>query len=238
MGDQRLRLVLVEDHALVRAGLRALIEQAEDIDIVGEAGTVSEALAEVASKQPNIVLLDVRLPDGSGSDACRAIRAIVPTTRVLMLSAFDDEIVQAIQAGASGYVTKSTKLAELLAAIRIVGRGEAFLSSSATNKVLDFLRAHQDQPEVLAEPGDDRLAHLSNQEQTILMLIAEGKTNREIGRALTLSEHTIKVYVSNLLTKLGGKERLQKVDDERHRHDGHQRVDRLPARQAKEDIGD
>jgi two-component system response regulator DevR len=202
IGDNRLRLVLVEDHPLVRVGLRALLERADDITVVGEATTIAEALIEVESTRPDVVVLDVRLPDGSGAEACRAIRAIAPSTRVLILSAFDDEVITAVLAGASGYVMKSTKLAELLEAVRVVGRGEAFLSPAVTSKLLEYLRTHTNSGSTRDEGGDDLLARLSEQELRILPLIAEGKTNREIGLALTLSEHTIKIHVSDLLNKL------------------------------------
>jgi DNA-binding NarL/FixJ family response regulator len=199
-----LRLVLVDDHELVRVGLRILLEGVPEVEIVGEASTAAEALAVVRETRPDVAVLDMRLPDGTGADACRAIRAAVPETRVLVLSAFDDDIIPAIQAGASGYVLKNIKLPELLEAIQAVGSGGEYLGSAVTGKVLERLRQGG------GETGtEERVAQLSDQERKILPLIAEGKTNREIADVLSLSEHTVKIYVSDLLGKLGCKRRSQ-----------------------------
>lgn len=200
-----LRLLLVDDHELVRVGLRILLEGVDEVQLLGEASTVAEAVAAVEAQHPDVVIMDMRMPDGSGADACRAIRAAVPGTHVLILSAFDDDIVPAIQAGASGYVLKNIKLPELLEAIRKVGNGGSYLGTAVTERVMERLR----EPERPEEAEDERLARLSDQERRILPLIAEGKTNREIAKVLTLSEHTVKIYVSDLLSKLGCNRRSQ-----------------------------
>lgn len=199
-----LRLILVDDHELVRVGLRILLEGVPEVAIVGEASTGAEAVEVARQTRPDVVVLDMRLPDETGADACRAIRAAVPETRVLVLSAFDDDVVPAFQAGASGYVLKNVRLPELLEAIQRVGSGGEYLGAAVTGKVLERLRQGG------GESGtEERLAQLSEQERKILPLIAEGKTNKEIADVLSLSEHTVKIYVSDLLGKLGCKRRSQ-----------------------------
>jgi two-component system, NarL family, response regulator DevR len=207
MEDERpIRLLLVDDHELVRVGLRILLEAAPQVAIVGEASSVAEALAAVAERRPDVVVLDMRLPDGTGAEACRRIRAAHPQVQVLILSAFDDDIVPAIQAGAAGYVLKNINLPGLLDAIGKVARGERHLGPRVTERVMDWVR-DGGAPVTVAE--DERLAQLSEQERRILPLIAEGKTNREIAEVLALSEHTVKIYVSDLLSKLNCKRRSQ-----------------------------
>ena len=205
-GQKPIRLLLVDDHELVRVGLRILLEAAPQVAIVGEASSVAEALAAVAERRPDVVVLDMRLPDGTGAEACRRIRAAHPQVQVLILSAFDDDIVPAIQAGAAGYVLKNINLTELLDAIGKVARGERHLGPRVTERVMDWVR-DGGVPVTVAE--DERLAQLSEQERRILPLIAEGKTNREIAEVLALSEHTVKIYVSDLLSKLNCKRRSQ-----------------------------
>lgn len=200
-----LRLLLVDDHELVRVGLRILLEGVPEVQLVGEASSVAEAIAAVDQHRPDVVILDMRLPDGTGADACREIRAQHPETYVLILSAFDDDIVPAIQAGASGYVLKNIRLPELLEAIRTVGSGGSYLGSAVTERVMERLR----QPGRTEAVDDERLRQLSDQERRILPLIAEGKTNREIAAVLSLSEHTVKIYVSDLLSKLNCSRRSQ-----------------------------
>lgn len=199
------RLLLVDDHELVRVGLRILLEGVPEVELLGEASTVAEAIAAVQALRPDVVVLDMRLPDGTGADASRAIRQVAPESHILILSAFDDDIVPAVQAGASGYVLKNIKLPELLEAIRVVGRGGSYLGSAVTERVMERLR----EPERSEAGEEERIARLSDQERRILPLIAEGKTNREIARALSLSEHTVKIYVSDLLSKLGCSRRSQ-----------------------------
>jgi two-component system response regulator DevR len=203
-GGTPLRVLLVDDHELVRVGLRTLLESSGQFQVIADVGSAAEAAAVTRTQDPEVIVLDVRLPDGNGVDVCRALRTVAPASRILMLSAFDDEVVPALLAGASGFVLKSINVTELLDAIRVVGHGGSYLGSDVTRRVVDRLRTNQD------APGDeDRLSQLSDQERRILPLIAEGKTNREIAQFLSLSEHTVKIYVSDLLSKLRVKRRSQ-----------------------------
>jgi two-component system response regulator DevR len=189
------RVLLVDDHEVVREGLRTLLaSKADRIQVAGEAGTVAEAVEQAARLQPDVVVLDVRLPDGSGVEACREIRSQRPQTGVLMLTSFSDDeaLVQSIMAGAAGYLLKHVRGAELVAAIETVSRGGALLDPAVTGRVLERLR----------KPETDAFASLTETERRILELIAEGKTNREIGEAVFLSEKTVKHYVSSILSKL------------------------------------
>ncbi len=192
-----MRVLLVDDHEVVRQGLRALVESQDDMEVVGEAGTVAEAVRRVGYDDPEVVVLDVRLPDGSGVEACREIRSRFPDVKVLMLTSFADEeaLMAAIMAGASGYVLKRINSDELVESIRRVGRGESLLDPEMTDKLFKRLRG--------GEPEDPLLARLSPQERTILGHIAEGKTNRQIAEEMFLAEKTVKNYVSNLLAKMG-----------------------------------
>ncbi|MBI3964886.1 MAG: response regulator transcription factor [Chloroflexi bacterium] len=194
-----LKVMLVDDHELVRVGLRTLIGGEPGFVIVGEASSVAEAIPGAAACQPDVILMDVRLPDGSGVDACREIRSANPAVRVLMLTSYADEdaILSAIVAGAAGYLLKQAKASVLLDAIECVGRGGSLLDPIVTQKVLEHLRSTARGP-----APDDRLAGLSEQERKILPLLADGLTNREIADRLFLSEHTVKAYVSDLLNKL------------------------------------
>ena len=191
-----LRVVLVDDHEVVREGLRALLDSEDGIDVVGEAGTVSDAVRRVGYESPDVVVLDVRLPDGSGIEACREIRARWPEVRVLMLTSFadDEALFSSIMAGASGYVLKQIKGSDLISSVQRVGRGESLLDPEMTERVFRRIRGE--------EPDDPLLARLSNQERKILDLIAEGLTNREIAERMFLAEKTVKNYVSNVLAKL------------------------------------
>jgi DNA-binding NarL/FixJ family response regulator len=193
---ETLRIVLVDDHEVVREGLRALLDAEEDIQVVGEAGTVADAVRRVGYESPDVVVLDVRLPDGSGIEACREIRARWPEVRVLMLTSFadDEALFSSIMAGASGYVLKQIKGSDLISSVRRVGRGESLLDPEMTERVFRRIRGE--------EPDDPLLARLSNQERKILDLIAEGLTNREIAERMFLAEKTVKNYVSNVLAKL------------------------------------
>jgi DNA-binding NarL/FixJ family response regulator len=197
--------MLVDDHEVVRQGLKSLLERREHLQVVAEAGTVADAIAEAARVVPDVIVMDVRLPDGTGVEACRDIRAEHPEIRVLMLTSYaDDEAVYAsIVAGASGYLLKQTRGRELVSAIDAVARGESLLDPSVTSKVLTRMR------EMATGGHKDKLSELTEQERRILGLIAEGKTNREIAGTVYLSEKTVKNYVSNILSKLGMERRAQ-----------------------------
>ncbi|TMC07149.1 MAG: response regulator transcription factor [Chloroflexi bacterium] len=190
--------MLVDDHEVVRSGLRAMLEAGGEIRIVAEAGGVREAIAEADRTRPDVIVMDVRLVDGSGIAATREIRARRPETRVLMLTSFadDEALFASIMAGASGYVLKQIHSADLVRAIRQVGNGQSLLDPAVTATVLERLRKGK---HLLR---DERLARLSAQEERILTLVAEGLTNREIGLRLKLGEKTVKNYVSTILSKL------------------------------------
>jgi DNA-binding NarL/FixJ family response regulator len=197
-GGERLRILLVDDHAVVRLGLRSLFETVERFFVVGEAASVSEAVAAAQRWQPDVVVLDVRLPDGSGVEACRTIRAEREATQVVMLTSYGDEdaLVESVLAGASGYLLKGAGPDELIRAVERAGEGESLLDGSSTRAVLDVLQRQ------LKGDSVDPLSGLSDQEKKILPLIAQGKTNREIGSDLYLSDQTVKGYVSSILKKL------------------------------------
>jgi two-component system, NarL family, response regulator DevR len=193
-----LRVMLVDDHEVVRAGIRALLQASDDIVVTAEAGSVREAIDEADRSRPDVVVMDVRLADGSGIEATREIRAKHPKTAVVMLTSFadDEALFASIMAGASGYVLKQVKGGELLRAIRTVGGGQSLLDPAVTASVLDRLRKGKHLMQ------DERLARLSPQEERILGAVADGKTNREIGDELHLAEKTVKNYVSSILSKL------------------------------------
>jgi DNA-binding NarL/FixJ family response regulator len=190
--------MLVDDHEIVRDGIRAMLEAQDDIVVTTEAGTVRDAIDEAARTRPDVIVMDVRLSDGSGIEATREIRAARPATKVLMLTSFadDEALFASIMAGASGYVLKQVKSGDLLHAIRAVGAGDSLLDPSMTTAVLDRLRKGKQLM------GDEKLARLSPQEERILQQIADGKTNKEIGDDLSLAEKTVKNYVSSILSKL------------------------------------
>jgi two-component system response regulator DevR len=193
-----LRVMLVDDHEIVRDGIRAMLDPEDDIVVTAQASTVREAIDEADRTRPDVVVMDVRLTDGSGIEATREIRAKHPATRVLMLTSFadDEALFASIMAGASGYVLKQVKSGDLLRAIRAVGAGDSLLDPSVTNAVLERLRKGK---HLLK---DEKLARLSPQEERILQLVADGKTNKEIGDELHLAEKTVKNYVSSILSKL------------------------------------
>jgi two-component system, NarL family, response regulator DevR len=193
-----LRVLLVDDHEVVRDGIRALLSGVDDIVVAAEAGSVGEAVAVAERTQPDVVVMDVRLPDGSGIEATRDIRAQRPATKVLMLTSFadDEALFASIMAGAAGYVLKQIRGAELVRAIRTVGQGQSLLDPAVTKGVLDRLRRGKHLFK------DERLARLSPQEERILGLVADGRTNRQIGGELGLAEKTVKNYVSSILGKL------------------------------------
>jgi two-component system response regulator DevR len=193
-----LRVMLVDDHEVVRNGLRAMLEAAGDLRVVAEAGTVADAVAEAERTRPDVVVMDVRLADGSGIEATREIRARRSEAQVLMLTSFadDEALFASIMAGASGYVLKQIRGGDLVRAIRSVAKGQSLLDPAVTSAVLDRLRKGK---HLLR---DEKLARLSAQEERILTMVAEGRTNREIGAGLKLAEKTVKNYVSTILSKL------------------------------------
>jgi len=194
---------LLDDHELVRRGLRELLETEDDIEICGEAETAEEALTRIPPTKPSVAILDVRLPDGNGVEVCRDIRSRHPEINCLVLTSFsdDDALFQAIMAGASGYLLKQIRGTDLVDAVRRVAAGQSLLDPAVTARVLERVRTG---PEV-----DERLARLTDQELRILDLIAEGLTNRQIAERVHLAEKTVKNYVSNLLAKLGMERRTQ-----------------------------
>jgi DNA-binding NarL/FixJ family response regulator len=198
------RVLIVDDHEVVREGLRALLRRHPRLEVVGEADSVASSIKEARRTEPDIVIMDVRLPDGSGVEACREIRAWRPETKVIMLTSYaDDEAVLAsIMAGASGYLLKQTRSKTLTEAIERVVRGESLLDPGVTQRVLERLRGGNRQE-------DDELSLLSEQEQRILYLIAEGKTNKEIAQEVFLSDKTVKNYVSSILSKLNLRRRSE-----------------------------
>src|SRR3954452_6080337 len=221
MGTMTVGVFLLDDHELVRRGLRELLESEDDLTVVGEASTAEEALRRGAAPKPGVGVVGGRLPDGDGVEVCREIRSKFPEIQCLMLTSFadDEALFSAIMAGASGYVLKQVRGTDLVEGIRRVGRGESLLDPSVTRRVLERLRADQHQ--------DDELAALTGQEHKILDLIAEGLTNREIGERMFLAEKTVKNYVSNVLAKLGMSRRSEAAAyaarlAERRRHEpGH-----------------
>jgi two-component system, NarL family, response regulator DevR len=198
MSKPCIRLLLVDNHQIVRIGLATLFRTVPHFLVVGEAGTVAEAIAQARQCAPDVVLMDVRLPDGSGIEACRQIRSEQPEARVLMLTSYSDEeaVIASIMAGAAGYLLKDTDAEELIEGIEAIARGGSLLDPAVTQTVLSWMQ----QPSVQV-PGDP-LSELSEREREILPLIAEGKTNREIALLLSLSENSVKSYVSNILQKL------------------------------------
>ncbi len=196
-------MFLLDDHEIVRRGLADLISLQSDLEVVGEAGTAAEALIRITAAQPDVAVLDVRLPDGNGVEVCREIRSLFPHIHVLMLTSYadDEALFNAIMAGASGYVLKEIRGTDLISAIRQVAAGNSLLDPSVTERVLERLRN--------GNKVNDELSGLTEQEKTILMLIGEGMTNRQIGEKMHLAEKTIKNYVSGLLAKLGMERRTQ-----------------------------
>ena len=201
----KLRIVLVDDHEVVRLGLRSLLERQPDLVVVGEAETANEAIQAVESLAPDVVVLDIRLPGRSGVEACVEIKRLRPETKIIMLTSYaeDEVLLDAIAAGAEGYVLKQVGSDDLVQALRRVGRGERMLDPHLTDQVFAKLR------EMRERERAEAFADLSEQELHVLALVAEGKTNREIGQALHLSEKTVRNYVSDILTKLGHTSRAQ-----------------------------
>jgi DNA-binding NarL/FixJ family response regulator len=203
--ERPLRLLLVDDHEVVRQGLAALLARRPAFQVVAEAGTVAEALAAARRFRPDLVIMDVRLPDGTGIEACRDIRAEMPETRVVMLTSYPDEdaVLAAILAGASGYLLKQIRGRDLVTALESVGRGDSLLDPAVTERVLERVRR------IAAGEMADELASLTSQERKILFLVADGKTNKEIATEVFLSDKTVKNYVSSILSKLDLQRRAQ-----------------------------
>jgi two-component system response regulator DevR len=200
-----MRVMIVDDHEVVRQGLVALLSRREEFEVVAGAGSVGEAIANAQRYMPDLVVMDVRLPDGSGIEACREIRSEMPETKVVMLTSYPDEeaVLSAIIAGASGYLLKQVRGRDLVSALEAVGRGDSLLDPAITERVLERVRR------VASGVERDELADLTSQERKILMLVAEGKTNKEIASDVFLSDKTVKNYVSSILAKLNLQRRAQ-----------------------------
>ncbi|WP_395656748.1 response regulator [Nocardioides sp.] len=198
-----IRVYLLDDHEVVRQGLKALLEASGDIEVVGESSTATEAASRIPALRPDVAVLDARLPDGSGIEVCRTVRAVDPSIRGLILTSYDDDeaLFAAIMAGASGYVLKEIKGSDLVSAVRQVAAGNSLIDPSLTAKVLERVR---NPPTTAPE-----LADLTEQEMKLLGYIAEGLTNRQIGERMFLAEKTVKNYVSSILAKLGLERRTQ-----------------------------
>ncbi len=205
MNSSPIRILLVDDHEVVRAGLKLLLTQHPKLQVVGEAATVNGALAEAERLKPDVALLDVRLPDGSGFEACRRLHALTPPVRVIILTAFADEeiVLQAVGSGAEGYLLKEIDELGLVRAITDVAEGHSILDPAVTRRVLNQVRKSQ------STPTSVKFDRLSAQERRVLELVAQGKTNKEIAVAMGLSDKTVKNYLSNLMDKLQMNRRSQ-----------------------------
>ena len=200
--NPKLKILIVDDHDIVRKGLAMLISRQEDLSVVAEAGTVAEAVEKARESVPDVVVIDIRLPDGTGIEACRDIRDENADVKALMLTSYNDEeaVMGSIMAGASGYLLKEIRSQEIVEAIRRVGAGQSLLDPTVTAGVLERARRGK---------AEDMLVQLTDQEQKILELIAEGQTNREIAGQINLSDKTVRNYVSNILGKLEVSRRFQ-----------------------------
>ncbi len=200
---EKIRVYLLDDHDVVREGLRFLLESTDDIEVVGESASAVDAAARIPSLRPHVAILDARLPDGSGIEVCRTVRAVDPTIKALILTSYDDDeaLFAAIMAGAAGYVLKEIGGQDLIGAVRTVAAGNSLIEPSLTARVLERVR---NGPATAPE-----LADLTEQELKLLGLIAEGLTNRQIGERMFLAEKTVKNYVSSILAKLGLERRTQ-----------------------------
>ncbi len=206
MSETPIRVLLADDHDLVRTGLRAALRAVEDFEVVGEASDGQQAVREAKKLQPDLVVMDIRMPRLSGIEACREIKEALPEANVLILTSFGDEkaVMASIMAGASGFMLKEVNTSELISAMRVVGRGGTTLDATSQAAVIEQIR----QGNIMSK--EDRLAsQLNERELKILEMIAEGLTNREIGEALYLSEKTVKHHVSDLLSKLGLARRVE-----------------------------
>ncbi|GAA1436082.1 response regulator transcription factor [Mycobacterium cookii] len=200
-GHGAIRVYLLDDHTVVRRGLRALLELEDDVDVVGEAGTVAEAIPQILELRPDVAVLDGRLPDGHGIDVCRQVRSVDPSIRALILTSYDDDeaLVNAILAGAGGYVLKQVDANVLVDNIRALRQGRSLVDPVVAMRVIERIRGG----------GEDGPTRLTDVESRILDLIAEGLTNKEIGERLYLAEKTVKNHVTSLLAKLGVQRRTQ-----------------------------
>jgi DNA-binding NarL/FixJ family response regulator len=198
-----IRVFLLDDHEIVRRGVRELLEANDDLEIVGEAATAAEGVARIPAVKPDVAVVDMRLPDGNGVEVCREVRSRDESIQCLILTSYadDEALFDSIMAGAAGYLLKQIKGTDLVDAIRRVASGQSLLDPSVTARVLERLRKGPEE--------DERLARLTEQERKILDLIAEGMTNRQIGEHMFLAEKTVKNYVSNLLSKLGMERRTE-----------------------------
>jgi two-component system response regulator DevR len=198
-----IRVFLLDDHEVVRFGLREMLEREGDIEVVGESGSAVEAAPRIPALRPHVAVLDGRLPDGSGIDVCREVRSVDPSINALILTSYDDDeaLFAAIMAGASGYVLKQIHGTDLVDAVRRVAAGQSLLDPAVTARVLERIRNGPQQP--------DEFKDLTEQERKILLHVAEGLTNREIAERMFLAEKTVKNYVSSLLAKLGLERRTQ-----------------------------
>jgi DNA-binding NarL/FixJ family response regulator len=218
MVDVPIRVFLLDDHEVVRRGVADLLEAEEDIHVVGEAGTAEEALGRILATSPDVCVLDVRLPDGSGVEVCRDVREKRPEIACLMLTSFSDDeaLLEAVLAGAAGYLLKQVRGSDLVDAVRRVATGQSLLDPAVTATVLRRLRE--------GSADDQRLSGLTEQERKVLALLAEGRTNRQIADTLYLAEKTVKNYVSNVLAKLGMSRRTEaavwaaRLDERRGKH--------------------
>ncbi|HIE57439.1 MAG TPA: response regulator transcription factor [Anaerolineales bacterium] len=199
------RILLVDDHEVVRLGLRALLERNPQFEVIAEAATAREAIEQVIQYAPDVVVMDIRLPGGSGIEACEEISEKYPNSKVIMLTSYaeDEMLFSAIRAGASGYVLKQIEGESLVRAIEAVGRGEALLDPAVTQRIFQEVRKAAREEEASA------FAALTQQEKHVLLLVSEGKTNREIAKALFLGEGTVRNYVSSILSKLGVSNRAE-----------------------------
>ncbi|MEV3858926.1 response regulator transcription factor [Streptomyces sp. NPDC050095] len=210
--DRPVRILLLDDHEVVRRGLRDLLGAEPDLEVVGEAATAAQALARGPALRPDVAVLDVRLPDGDGITVCRELRGLLPELSCLMLTSFDDDdaLLDAIMAGAAGYVLKQIKGSDLVSAVRTVASGQSMLDPSTTARLMRSLRGPEAGVVGESDDGvDGQLAELTERERDILALVGEGLTNRQIGLRLFLSEKTVKNNISRLLAKLGVERRIQ-----------------------------
>jgi len=199
------RILLVDDHEVVRIGLKALLERHPKFEVVAEASTAREAIEKVGIFSPDVIVMDIRLPGGSGIEACEEISENYPDSKVIMLTSYaeDEMLFSAIRAGAAGYVLKQIGGEDLVRAIEAIGRGEALLDSAVTQRIFQEVRKAAQEEEASA------FSALTQQEKHVLLLVSEGKTNREIAKALFLGEGTVRNYVSSILSKLGVSNRAE-----------------------------